>query len=374
MTIDQLPSGALRVRVSAGTFPDGRRRVVTRTLKPGSSMDDARRLEMQLKLDAGRTTGEGELLSLGELVESWIRAGEKRRAAATQYKYKGIASRWIHPYPIAAKNITRVRTAEIESHLQSILEPEDGPRPEGTIGSATVRQVKAMLTGSFDWAARMGWIATNPASGCTDIRSDRSSVKSATPADVKAALQSADEVRVGLASLIYFLAATGCRRGEALAMRWSGIDRDTVTISEAVAAVPGKGVYVKDTKTHQLRRLRIDPGLVYALEQQRQLQLSVLEQCGEPFNPDGFIWSKDDIGQVPWRPDTAGKWIGKTGLTAGTLRHMMATEDLGAGRALHSVSNRLGHSRTSTTLDVYAHAIPAHDDDSAAFMGKLLGK
>jgi integrase len=106
------------------------------------------------------------------------------------------------------------------------------------------------------------------------------------------------------------------------------------------------------------------------LEQQRQLQLSVLEQCGEPFDTDGFIWSKDDVAQEPWRPDTAGKWIKKTGLLAGELRHMTPTQLLASGVPLHPVSSRLGHSRTSTTLDVYAEAIPAHDDDSAAFMGR----
>jgi hypothetical protein len=70
MTIDVLTSGAFRVRVSAGKYPDGRRRVVSRTLPLGATMDDARRAELEMKLDSGRTTGEGELLSVGELVDA----------------------------------------------------------------------------------------------------------------------------------------------------------------------------------------------------------------------------------------------------------------------------------------------------------------
>ena len=230
-----------------------------------------------------------------------------------------------------------------------------------------------MLTGSFGWAARMGWVATNPANDCTPIGENRSAVRAAEPADVKEALRRADEVRPGLAALIRFLATTGCRRGEALATRWNSIDGNTVTISESVAAVPGTGLQVKDTKTHRSRRLVIDDGLLATLEIQRQHQVETLEEAGSPFREDAFIWSQHNDGQTPWRPDTAGKWIRETGLTSLQLRHMVATQTLSQGVPLHTVSARLGHSRSSTTLDVYAEAIPAHDQDAADLLGGLLG-
>ena len=40
------------------------------------------------------------------------------------------------------------------------------------------------------------------------------------------------------------------------------------------------------------------------------------------------------------------------------LRHASATYLLQAGVPLQVVSERLGHSRTSTTSDVYAHVLP----------------
>lgn len=373
MSVDKLPSGAYRVRVSAGKHADGKRRIVTRTLPPGSTRLDAERVELELKLQSGRTTGEGELLTVAELVEAWIHSGDKRRAAATQYKYRTIARNWLNDYPIAGATISRVRTAEIETHLQTILAPQTGPKPEGTVGAATVKQLAAMLTGSFGWAARMGWVATNPASDCTPIGSDRSAIHAAEPEDVKAALRRADEIRPGLAALIRFLATTGCRRGEALATRWNDIDGNTITISESVAVVPGTGLHVKDTKTHRSRRLVVDDGLLAALAAQRQRQADTLKEAGAPFREDAFIWSQHNDGETPWRPDTAGKWIREAGVTALRLRHMVATQTLSQGVPLHAVAARLGHSRTSTTLDVYAEAIPAHDQDAADLLGGLLG-
>jgi hypothetical protein len=54
------------------------------------------------------------------------------------------------------------------------------------------------------------------------------------------------------------------------------------------------------------------------------------------------------------------------------LRHFMATEMLGQGVAVPTVSQRLGHARASTTLNVYAHRVPGSDRDAADLLGGLL--
>lgn len=47
------------------------------------------------------------------------------------------------------------------------------------------------------------------------------------------------------------------------------------------------------------------------------------------------------------------------------LRHIMATEMLEAGVPIAVVAARLAHSRASTTLNVYAHALPGADREAA---------
>ena len=39
---------------------------------------------------------------------------------------------------------------------------------------------------------------------------------------------------------------------------------------------------------------------------------------------------------------------------------------------ISTVSTRIGHGQISTTLDLYTHAIPATDQEAAAYMGTLL--
>jgi integrase len=56
------------------------------------------------------------------------------------------------------------------------------------------------------------------------------------------------------------------------------------------------------------------------------------------------------------------------------LRHFMATTMLTAGVPITTVSARLSHARTSTTLNVYAHAVPGGDTVAAEVLGGILHK
>lgn len=46
---------------------------------------------------------------------------------------------------------------------------------------------------------------------------------------------------------------------------------------------------------------------------------------------------------------------------------------LANGVDLRTVSARLGHAQSSTTLDIYAHVIPGADQQAAKALGVLLG-
>jgi integrase len=55
------------------------------------------------------------------------------------------------------------------------------------------------------------------------------------------------------------------------------------------------------------------------------------------------------------------------------LRHSAASMMLADGLPLNVVSEILGHSLTSTTVDIYARVAPAARKEAAAAMGRLLG-
>ncbi|HLG55205.1 MAG TPA: tyrosine-type recombinase/integrase [Vicinamibacterales bacterium] len=54
------------------------------------------------------------------------------------------------------------------------------------------------------------------------------------------------------------------------------------------------------------------------------------------------------------------------------LLHTCATLLLQAGQPVHVVSERLGHSTVSMTMEVYAHVLPDMQQQAATTMGALL--
>lgn len=56
------------------------------------------------------------------------------------------------------------------------------------------------------------------------------------------------------------------------------------------------------------------------------------------------------------------------------LRHTFATRALEAGMDIKVLSSILGHAQASTTLNLYAHALPDHKRDSMQKMGAFYGE
>ncbi len=67
--------------------------------------------------------------------------------------------------------------------------------------------------------------------------------------------------------------------------------------------------------------------------------------------------------------ETFKRLVTRAGLPESTrihdLRHAMATLWLSQGEPVKVVSERLGHSRGSTTMDIYAHALPGLQAEAA---------
>ena len=67
------------------------------------------------------------------------------------------------------------------------------------------------------------------------------------------------------------------------------------------------------------------------------------------------------------------KWAKLPSIRLYDLRHTCATLLLLADESAKVVSERLGHSTITLTLDTYAHVLPTMQQRAAATMGKILG-
>lgn len=96
-------------------------------------------------------------------------------------------------------------------------------------------------------------------------------------------------------------------------------------------------------------------------------------------DPDDFVFTNDPAAARPWRPELATRRWERLRAKAGLphvrlhdLRHFVATELLTEGIDVRTVANRLGHARTSATMDIYWAFVPTRDRDAADHLETIL--
>jgi len=184
---------------------------------------------------------------------------------------------------------------------------------------------------------------------------------------------------------LYMLAAlalaTGARRNELLALRWSDVDLDAgqMRIEQALEQANGV-VRTKAPKTRAGRRtLTLPPAMVAELRAHWRAQQEQRMALGLGRSPaDGLVLAAVDGG--PQRPDPISKRWGETmdrlgmpEITLHSLRHTHASMLIAAGMNILTISRRLGHASPTITLGTYGHMIHGTDAQAAAILDRALG-
>ncbi len=179
---------------------------------------------------------------------------------------------------------------------------------------------------------------------------------------------------------ILLAAATGARRSELVALRWSDVDLADSTIEISRAIVIGNdGLVEKDTKTHSSRRVSLDAQSAAVVAAHHEQMKTRATECGVSLAADSFVFSNAPDGAVSWFPASVSRSFkrlcareGITEVRLHDLRHFVATQLLGAGIDVRTVAGRLGHRNASTTLNVYAHFLEQSDRAAADVIGNVI--
>lgn len=176
-----------------------------------------------------------------------------------------------------------------------------------------------------------------------------------------------------------FLATTGCRRGECLGLRWSDLDleRATAIVSRQVTSIDHEIVVKELPKTKRGHMVALDSNTVAMLRRWRAQQNEEKLLVGAGYLDEGYLFCKPD-GTV-YDPDRFSReFIRKQEqynrahadeplprLTLHGLRHTWATLALHEGIDIKVVSDRLNHSSTFVTREIYTHVTPPMQSDAA---------
>lgn len=167
------------------------------------------------------------------------------------------------------------------------------------------------------------------------------------------------------------------RISEILALRWRDILFNEKRIVVTRSAHHGKeGYHINSTKTGKPRTIPVSDKVITFLRKHRVKQndnkkVYSLHEEGLAFlRRNGQVYNRSTVGNIfRYAAGLHGVRISLNG-----LRHTHATLLLMAGVPLPIVSERLGHSRYSTTLNEYVHAIPPMQGEAVRVFDKLMAK
>mgnify|MGYP001166960221 CR=1 FL=1 len=181
-----------------------------------------------------------------------------------------------------------------------------------------------------------------------------------------------------LMMFVRLAATTGARRGEILGLSWADIDlvHGRVRLVRGLIDAAG-GPVLQDRKTKKAKCVDLDAETAALLQMHREL-------CSKRVAARGVavagcpLFSTADV-MTSWKPNWVTKRfavaLGQAGVEHFRLHdlcHFVATQLLASGVCLPVVSARLGHARSSTTLNVYAASMPAWDRAAAEMLSTLL--
>src|SRR5215212_4049551 len=158
--------------------------------------------------------------------------------------------------------------------------------------------------------------------------------------------------------------ATGLRRGELLGLRWQDLDLDRhlLTVRQSVVLLDGAPI-IQTPKTDASRRaVKLSADVVVALRKHRvahaerrlassqwvESDLVFCTRDGKPLNPNNLYRNYQAIIEAAGVPR----------INLHGARHTHTTLALASGAPLKAVSERLGHAKSSITLDIYSHVLP----------------
>ncbi|HVW32767.1 MAG TPA: site-specific integrase [Acidimicrobiia bacterium] len=358
-----------QLRVYRGVDGHGRPRWVTTTVHGSRRYAEQRLAELVVEVGHARLrTG-----TVGDLLERWFAASSPRWAATTTAQTRSIIDCHLAP-ELGHLRVDKLTTADIDDFYSHLL--RSGGRNGWPLGAGTVHRIHVVLHRALAQAVRWEWIWLNPATSASPPRVPPAEVHPPDPAQVADLLAFVRERSPALFVFLRLAVSTGARRSQLLALRWCDVDFDRGALSFTRAAVKGQhGVELRPTKTHRTYRVEIDHDTLAVVADYR----AALEASAGLAGGQSFVFSSMPDGSRPWLPNWVTKQFIAARRQAGLdhfrlhdLRHFMATQMLAAGVPIATVSQRLSHARTSTTLNVYAHAVPGGDRAAAETLAGIL--
>ena len=311
-------------------------------------------------------------MTFGEWMELWYKTYSKPHIRlTTQLCYENRI--YLHIIPsIGEIPLNKLTQSDLQKFYADLKKNGRKSKVEryGTgVSDRLVRSCHATCRTALQKAVDEKLISVNPAIGCKLPPKKAQEMQVLTHEEMRRFLiQSKQDDFYELALLEL---ATGMRRGEICALKWSDLDFETGALRiQRQAYHVDHGVVISEPKTKQsCRSIILPPSVLNVLRQYREtvdsewMFPSPVKE-GEPLNPNGVyrkmvkILDRAQCKRVRFHD----------------LRHTFATTALEHGMDIKTLSAIIGHVSSATTLDIYSHITDEMQANAANKIEKRFAK
>jgi integrase len=325
-----------------------------------------------------------ERRTVADYLREWQAVHGRTLRGGTRWRYAALISVQICPR-IGKKRLCRLTTGEVNALYLDMQ--ANGCAP------ASIRQTHAILRKAFRDAERLELVARNVVQFASPPKLEASTkvLECLDDAGIRTFLKVARHNRL---YAFYVVALShGLRLGELLGLQWDAVDfeRGVLHVRHQLQRKraprgdinrAGSWEFVPPKTKRSRRRIRLSQTAIAELRAHRARQNEERLRVGPAWDGSwGLVFSNrlgeplhgTSVLRQNFRPLLAAAGLDAS-LTLHSLRHTYATQALGVHNVpVHVVSQVLGHSNVSTTLNVYAHVLPDMQERAAAASDAMLG-
>ena len=311
----------------------------------------------------------GSKVSLSKFLDEWLVVAKTSVRPNTYQQYSQVVHQ--HIIPVLGEIVLRDLRPD---HVQSLYTNKlaNGVSPN------TTRMIHAVIHRALNHALKLGLTYRNVADSVTRPKVVRKEMKTLNDYQVRQLIQVAESEQMRL--LLWVAVVTGLRQGELLGLKWSDLDWTSrrIQVQRQVQRRKGDGLVFCEPKSASGRRVIVlGKSTIEKLREYKNNQLKVSILLGEKWQDYDLIFPSPigtplDPSNVLKAYKDCLKRAGLPNLRFHDLRHSAATLMLQQGVNPKIVSERLGHSDISLTLNTYSHVLPPMQEEAAEKMDDLL--
>ena len=364
-TIHQRAPGVFLIVIDHGRDARGKRIRKWSTFKGTKREAQAECARLVTELKTGNYV-EPSKTTVAQYLELWLVDIKTRVSRKTHERYGEICRNNI------VALLGQVRLGELKPvHISKAWAKalESGRVDGGPLSPRTVHHMHTVFKSALEQAVNWEMLLRNPAAKVDPPKVAKELITTYDMPEVGKLIALLQEQCIYVPS--FLSAMTGMRRGEVAAVRWKWVDLEAsqLTVVESIEQT-NNAVAVKAPKNNRARVIALGPTIVAVLRAHKAAQAEELLKLGIRQTGDTLVCAHPDgsLMHPRWISKKWAKAIKESGLPRRGfhhLRHAHATQMLANGVHIKVASERLGHSTTGITMDLYQHVTAGMQQDAA---------